>query len=68
MKKVFKKPKTKSLLKKIGQVDQKFFQFLRDRKGIDLQAIGKDKSGFSKRESGLIGKYYQEYLMSTEYD
>lgn len=55
-------------MKKIGQVDQKFFQFLRERKGIDLQAIGKDKSGFGKKESGLIGKYYQEYLMSTDYD
>jgi len=68
VKKPPKKPKAKSLMKKIGQVDQKFFQFLRDRKGIDLQAIGKDKSGFGKKESGLIGKYYQEYLMSTDYD
>ena len=68
MKQAPKKPKAKSLIKKIGQVDQKFFQFLKDRKGIDLKAIGKDKTGFAARESGLIKQYYQEYLMSTEFD
>ena len=68
MKQVPKKPKAKSLMKKVGQVDQKFFQFLKDRKGIDLKDLGKDKSGFSARESALINQYYSEYRMSTSYD
>lgn len=68
MKKEPKVPKKNSLLKKVGQVDQNFFKFLSERKGINVKELGKDKTGFSKREAGLIGKYYQEYLMSVDYD
>ena len=68
MKKAPKVPKGNSLLKKVGQVDQNFFKFLRERKGIDLKELGKDKTGFNQREAGLIAKYYQDYLMSVDYD
>jgi hypothetical protein len=68
MKKTPKVPKKNSLLKQVGQVDQNFFKFLRERKGIDLKELGKDKTGFSKREAGLISQYYLDYLMSVDYD
>ena len=68
MKKAPKISKGSSLLKKVGQVDQNFFKFLSERKGIDLKELGKDRTGFNNKEAGLIGKYYQEYLMSVDYD
>tara|TARA_R110000796_G_scaffold75027_6_gene168495 strand:- start:612 stop:818 length:207 start_codon:yes stop_codon:yes gene_type:complete len=64
MKQKPKKPPVKSLLKKVGQSDKNFVAFLKDRKGLDF----KGRSGYGGIEKGLIEKYYQEYLMSVDYD